>query len=261
MSESLYPQGGQRPGSQTLKFELVLPCYNESQSLEFLITRARGAALTAGLNEGEFRLVMVENGSKDNSRAEFARLRENKEFSPWFTMVPIDNNQGYGYGLSTGLKACTAPIVGWSHADQQCDPADAVKAYFEVEGAQRAGHKILVKGVRSGRNWKDIIVSRVFELVARVLLGLKIHELNAQPKVFSRELLNRVTAPPKTFAFDLYVLYQAQKAGLEIRTIPVVFPPRVHGLSNWSSHFLSRYKTILGMINYMWALMKAEGRL
>jgi hypothetical protein len=70
-----------------------------------------------------------------------------------------------------------------------------------------------------------------------------------------------VTTPPKTFAFDLYVLYHAQKAGLAIETIPVVFPPRVHGLSNWSSHFLSRYKTILGMIKYMWDLRKAEGPL
>lgn len=244
-----------------LKFELVLPCYNESKSLELLITRAREAALSAGLNEGEFRLVMVENGSKDQSRAEFARLAENKELSPWFAMVPIDVNQGYGFGLSTGLKACTAPIIGWSHADQQCDPADAVKAYFEVAHAERAGQKILVKGVRSGRNWKDIFVSRVFELFARVLLGFTVSEINAQPKVFNRALMDKVVAPPNTFAFDLYVLYHAQKAGLEIKTIPVVFPPRVHGLSNWSSHFLSRYKTILGMIQYMWQLMRAEGRL
>ncbi len=243
------------------KFELVLPCYNEEKSLEFLVQRAKAAALEAGLKPGEFKLVMVENGSKDNSRKQFQLLANNQELAPWFKMVPIDINQGYGYGVVTGLKATEAPIIGWSHADQQCDPADTIKAYFRLIELKQKGVKALVKGVRSGRNWKDIFVSRVFEFFARVLLGINVHEMNAQPKVFERELLDKLVSPPNTFALDLYVLYHAQKQSLQISTIPVVFPPRVHGLSNWSSHFLSRYKTIWGMICYMKRLAQAEGRL
>lgn len=244
-----------------IKFELVLPCYNEAKSLEYLIWRAKTAAEKAGLQVGEFRLVMVENGSKDDSRKQFEVLAGRSELAPWFRMVPIDINQGYGYGVFTGLKVTEAPIVGWSHADQQCDPEDAIKAYFQLVDAQKQGRSVLVKGSRRGRNWKDIFVSRVFELFARVLLGLGVHEINAQPKVFARELIGKLNAPPKTFAFDLYVLYHARKANLELQTISVVFPPRVHGLSNWSSHFLSRYKTIWGMICYMRTLAKSEGRL
>lgn len=244
-----------------IRFELVLPCYNESKSLELLINRAKKAAEESGFKQGEFRLVMVENGSMDDSRKQFEQLAQNTLYSPWFKMVPIDKNQGYGFGLHTGLKATEAPVVGWSHADQQCDPADAIKAYKILKDYEQQGKHVLVKGVRSGRNWKDMIVSRVFELLASILLGIRVHEMNAQPKVFERSLLNQLINPPKTFAFDLYVLYQAQKMGLQLHTIPVVFPPRVHGLSNWSAHFLSRYKTIWGMIRYMWTLARSEGRL
>lgn len=244
-----------------LKFELVLPCYNESKSLEYLITRAKSAAEMVGFKEGEFRLVMVDNGSNDNSRQTFVALSMKSELAPWFKMIPVDYNCGYGYGVMTGLAATEAPIVGWSHADQQCDPADAIKAYFQQIDSQKSGQCSIVKGVRSGRNWKDIFVSRVFEFLARLLLGLKVHEMNAQPKVFDRSLLDKLVEPPKTFAFDLYVLYHSQKAGMEIKTIPVVFPPRAHGLSNWSAHFLSRYKTIWGIICYMKSLAQSEGRL
>jgi hypothetical protein len=73
--------------------------------------------------------------------------------------------------------------------------------------------------------------------------------------------LGKLVSPPKTFAFDLYVLYHAQKEGLAVKTVPVLFPPRLHGLSNWSAHFFSRYKTIWGIIKYMRALAQAEGRL
>ncbi len=244
-----------------MKFELVLPCYNESQSLEFLIQRAKSAAQQAGFQQGEFRLLMVENGSSDHSQQVFEKLSHNVLLAPWFKMIPVHKNQGYGFGVHMGLQATEAPVVGWSHADQQCDPADAIKAYFLWMDKNQKGEKILIKGSRKGRNWKDIFVSRVFELLARLILGVQVHEMNAQPKVFNRNLLNHLSSPPKTFAFDLYVLYHAKKMGLEILTIPVDFPPRVHGFSNWSAHFFSRYKTILGIIKYMWHLARTEGRL
>lgn len=244
-----------------IRFELVLPCYNESRSLEILINRAKTAAETAGFKAGEFKLVLVENGSTDSSRQVLKDLSKNNILSPWFKLVTIDQNQGYGYGLYKGLQATESEVIGWSHADQQCDPADAIKAYFQYQELTQNGNAVLIKGERSGRNWKDILVSRVFEWISKIILGLHVYEINAQPKVFARPLLNKLISPPMNFAFDLYVLYQAQKMGLTFHTIPVVFPPRVHGLSNWSSHFLSRYKTILGMIRYMWTLSQKEGRL
>ncbi len=242
-----------------IKFELVLPCYNEAKSLNYLIERAQKAALENGFQEGEFQLVMVENGSKDNSNEVFAELLKSK-WSSWFRVVTVDVNQGYGYGLMQGLKSTTAPIVGWSHADQQCDPMDAFKAYHLLKKSESRAPKVFIKGIRHGRNWKDILVSRVFESLAWLILGVKIYEMNAQPKVFHSELLSHMKNPPKTFAFDLYAIFHAQKNNYYFDTVSVLFPPRVHGLSNWSSHFFSRYKTILGIIRYMISLCKTEGR-
>lgn len=245
-----------------IKFELVLPCYNESKSLQFLVERAKIAALQCGFKEGEFQLVMVENGSKDNSKEVFSLLKNQNSLAPWFRVVEVPVNQGYGYGLFQGLSATQAPVVGWSHADQQCDHMDAFKAYEKLITLekQNPGKKYLIKGKRSGRNWKDKVVSRVFELCAFFILGLRVYEMNAQPKVFDRALLTEMIQPPKTFAFDLYTLYCAQKKSYSIETVPVLFPPRVHGLSNWSAFFFSRYKTILGIIKYMFELLKTQGR-
>lgn len=242
-----------------LVFELVLPCYNEAKSLEFLVERGARAAMDAGLNSDQFQLVLVENGSKDNSAQVLSLLKETP-LGAWFRIVKVEKNQGYGFGLSMGLKSATAPFVGYSHADQQCDPKDAFTALSLLQSSSREGRKLLVKGVRNGRNWKDIFVSRIFELFSRLLLGFGAYETNAQPKVFPHALLGKLENPPKSFAFDLYLLYCAKKAGYEFQTIPVHFPPRVHGVSNWTSTFLGRYKTILGMIRYMYVLGRTEGR-
>ena len=71
----------------------------------------------------------------------------------------------------------------------------------------------------------------------------------------------RVKNPPKTFAFDLYVLYHATRQKFRIDAISVLFPPRIHGTSKWAATFFGRYKTILGMIAYMRVLSKTEGRI
>ncbi|NUM60046.1 MAG: glycosyltransferase family 2 protein [Bdellovibrionaceae bacterium] len=237
------------------KFELVVPAYNESQNLEILIKRAIEAAKKENLSSEDFQFVIVNNGSKDNSTEILSQLA-NSVYAPWFRVVNVAVNQGYGFGLWQGLKSTTAPIIAWSHADMQCDPADAIKGFKQIESS--SDKKIFIKGIRSGRDWKDKFVSRVFELFSRCLLGLKVYEINAQPKVFPKELLSCIKNPPNTFAFDMYVLYQAQKAGFTFKTIPVLFPPRIHGVSNWAAHFSSRYKTILGMIHYMIELRSYE---
>ncbi|MCB0413924.1 MAG: hypothetical protein KDD50_06300, partial [Bdellovibrionales bacterium] len=63
--------------------------------------------------------------------------------------------------------------------------------------------------------------------------------------------------PPKDFAFDLYVLLRGLNKGYTIKEIEVLFPPRVHGESNWSSTFSSKFKTIKKMVAYMF-LYKRE---
>lgn len=244
---------------QTPRFELVLPCYNESKSLERLMRRAAEAARERGLTPEEFKLVLVENGSKDNSRQVLSELAQG-ELAPWFRTVLVDQNRGYGFGLATGLRSTSAAIVGYSHADQQCDPRDAITAFL-MQDHHQPSKPILIKGRRSGRNWKDYAVSRVFETLAGLILGLWVFDVNAQPKVFSRALVDELEHAPNDFAFDLYLLYRAHKLGWGIKTIPVLFPPRVHGLSNWAYSFRSRFRNISKMIGYMRALGRSEGRL
>lgn len=238
------------------RFELVVPAYNEAKNLELIIQRFCEAAGALKLNSEEVQLVVVNNGSRDDSAQVLEQLLQKSEVRQWVRPVDVPINQGYGYGVMTGLKSCTADIIGWTHADMQCDPKDALKAFLYLKNHQK--DKTLVKGVRFGRSLKEVFVSRVFEFIASVLFFRLFYEINAQPKVFSRSLMAQLKSPPKDFAFDFYVLYQASKAGFSTYTIPVQFPPRLHGVSNWAGHFFSRYKTIFKMIFYLFKLRMSK---
>ena len=228
-------------------FSLILPCYNESRSLPDLTRRVLECAKRRSLTVEQFRLILVENGSKDNSLEVMQNLKETND-GAFIDIVQVSQNQGYGYGLFQGLKKVRTVYAGWSHADEQCDPEDAFKAW---ETASSSNQNLLVKGNRHGRAFSSKIISWGFELAVLLILGWRIIEINAQPKVFKSHLIEKLDHPPFDFAFDLYVLLKAREAGFQTFEIDVLFPPRKHGTSNWSSTFRSKVRHISKMIGYM----------
>ncbi len=225
----------------------MLPCYNEGKSLRALLERSVACARRRGLTPKEFHLILVDNGSADDSAAVLKQMTKepNHEF---FSIVTVPVNQGYGYGVHQGLKATSPGIVGWSHADEQCDPEDAFKAWERIRDTDA---KILVKGTRSGRALGNWLFSRGFELVSLIILWRWLPETNAQPKVFDSSLLSALDAPPLGFAFDLYVLLRAREQGFRFQEVPVFFPPRKHGQSRWAATFRSKWRTIWGLVTFM----------
>jgi glycosyltransferase involved in cell wall biosynthesis len=224
---------------------VVLPCYNEAPGLGEILRRfeelGRGA---------DYELVLVDNGSKDNTRDVLAELLPRYPFA---RCVKITANLGYGNGIYTGLKAARGRVLAWSHADMQSDPGDVFRAFAAFRAAA-APEKLIVKGRRHGRRFADRAISRGMEIVALCFLRTWLTEINAQPKVFDAQLMEYLTDPPVDFNFDVYVLYQARRHGWRIATIDVDFPPRRHGQSNWAATWRSKRRTILRSMRYMFRL-------
>lgn len=237
------------------KFNLIIPAYNEEKNLPLLLEKTVSAAKEFGFKDSDFSLLLVDNGSTDNSSQVIKTWVQKNNAQGLVQLVHVAVNQGYGFGIFSGLKESQAEVVGWTHADLQCDPRNAFLAYQLLQDK-----KSIVKGVRHGRAPQERFVSMVFRVLSYLILGLRVSEINAQPKVFHRELLSHIQNPPFTFAFDLYVLYCAQKNGFKVLQLPVSFPPRIHGVSHWAAHFTGRYKTIWGMIVYMIHILKTQGR-
>lgn len=221
---------------------VVLPCYNESQGIARIIERFEQFA-----DDYNFELILVDNGSSDDTQQVLAELLPSKPFA---RCVQITDNKGYGDGIYTGLCKARGKVLAWSHADLQTDPGDVFRALDVLRDAPDPT-RLIVKGRRHGRGLSEQIISRGMELVALLLLRRWIPEINAQPKVFHRELMDLTTKPPVNFNFDVYVLYRAIKNGWRIREIDVVFPPREYGESNWSATWTSKVRNIYRSMRFM----------
>jgi glycosyltransferase involved in cell wall biosynthesis len=226
-----------------LALSVVLPCYNEEKNLALVLERYRAVA-PAGLS---WELVLVQNGSTDGSAAELDRLLARPENS-FARRVDVPVNRGYGHGIAQGLRAARGEVLAFSHADMQCDPKDVFDAYAMH---QAAGGGVIVKGLRRRRALSQQLLTWGMAFWASAVLGRRLWDINAQPKVFARTLLPRLEPLPDGFELDVHVLYRALRAGLALRTLPVHFGERAHGESKWAAHTLLRWRTILRVLTYI----------
>ena len=99
----------------------VIPCYNEEQNLNLLITELQKVKSF----DQDINFILVDNGSVDNTRE---LIYEKIVDSDFISFCEIDNNQGMGFGIISGLNKAIADnykFIGWTHADLQI-PFDSI---------------------------------------------------------------------------------------------------------------------------------------
>ncbi len=224
----------------TADFAVVLPCYNEEGNIPAILDRYRMVR-----QRSHFELILVDNGSTDGTGAMIQSHLSRPE-NAFVRMVRVRVNKGYGNGIKMGLKETTAPVVSFSHADLQCPPEDPATAY---DIFQRANGRCLVKGRRCGRRaFLDRVVTWFYNRMAHALLGLAtdqgaVPDINAEPKLFNRALLDDLAAAPDDFTFDLFVLWAARRRNIPVVEFEVAYEARNWGKSKLAANPLVRMKT------------------
>ena len=216
----------------SLNLSLVLPCYNEEKNISILYKEF----LNIPFQGIEAELIFVNNGSEDNTSKEIdAVIDQNKSKKNSITIKKVDLqfNDGYGGGIVAGLEQAKGEYIGWAHAELQTPLIDFYKLFEIIRNKK----KIFGKGFRTNNRGFDGIVSRFHESLASIILGFKMEEINAQPKIFSRDLLEYFSEIPKKWTvLDTYANYVCLKNNFEIKKINVVFKNRIHGQSKWKNN-------------------------
>ena len=96
--------------------EIVLPVHNEAASIEATLREFYRVATAQGL---AVRVLACEDGSTDGTQEILLALERDL---PLVACCAPDR-LGYSRAVLQGLRAATAPVVGFIDSDGQCDPA------------------------------------------------------------------------------------------------------------------------------------------
>lgn len=231
-----------------IKLSIVVPCYNEAKNILLILEKFANV-----IKRPDIEILLVNNGSKDTSQEVFDQLIPKYSFAK---VLKIEVNQGYGFGITSGLGEAKGEYIGYMHADMQTDPADTIKA-LEIIERQTNPEDCFVKGYRKGRSLLDQFFTIGMSLFETIYLSTKLWDINAQPNIFHRSFFENIRDNcPKDFSLDLYFLYMAKKKKLKIIRFDVMFPDRIYGSSNWNTGIASKYKFIKRTIQFSTKLKK-----
>ena len=131
-------------GETGMLISLVVPCYNEEESLPIFYKEASKIAQQMGISHGaDFEFIFVDDGSKDRT-LQIARELHRKDARVRY--ISFSRNFGKEAGIYAGLKAAKGDYVATMDADLQ----DDVDAMDRMIDAYETGNDI-VYGVRSSR--------------------------------------------------------------------------------------------------------------
>lgn len=203
---------------------LAVPLYDEESLVEEVAAGIVEAAETAGL---EFRLALVNNGSRDRTGEIVARLA----LDPRILAVQLERNAGYGGGILAGIRgllAVGAPeVLGWCWGDGQVDPAVIPRLYEACHGGA-----MLAKARRVERQdgLQRKLVTTGYAAITG-LLGVRTPDVNGCPKLLRREAWEALSPQHADWFLDAEVVLGAEARGWRIADEPVVMRRRKAGRS------------------------------
>lgn len=228
-------------GSQTW---VVLPTYNEADNL--------GGICEAILEQiPEATLLVVDDSSPDGTgrladelAAADARIRvRHRRAKQGLGRAYVD---GFGVALAAGAERIVQMDADWSH-----HPTYLPALLRTLEGGPGSpapeGADVVIgsRYVKGGgvRNWGLLrrVVSRGGSLFARTVLRLSTNDLTGAFKVWRREAL--ATTPwdrlhSGGYVFSIEMTYLADRRGLRILEVPIIFTDREEGESKMSRRII-----------------------
>jgi dolichyl-phosphate beta-glucosyltransferase len=206
-----------------VSLSVVVPAYNEATRL-----RSTLPGLLEYLNQSdmECELIVVDDGSRDNT-ADIAKEILDQANQVRTSVLSYQSNLGKGRAVRLGLLASRGDVALFSDADLSTPITETpklvgpiVQGECDVAIGSRALDRSLI-GVH--QPWRREQGGRVFNLAVRLATGLPFWDTQCGFKAFRMSVCRPIIegAMIDRFGFDVELLYIAQRAGLQIKEIPV----------------------------------------
>jgi glycosyltransferase involved in cell wall biosynthesis len=195
---------------------VVMPCFNESETIEEIIRRVLAVPV-------RIQLIVVDDGSNDGTRDILPRL----ERELGFTLVLQPHNQGKGAALRRGFEEVRGDIVVIQDADLEYSPEE-FPSLIELIAEGRAD---VVYGSRFlGRHrvflFTHYLGNRLLTLITNVLYNTMLTDMETCYKVMRTEVLRSMSLHSDGFGIEPELTAKIFKRGYRVYELPITYDGR-----------------------------------
>jgi glycosyltransferase involved in cell wall biosynthesis len=219
------------PTFRSLTF--MFPMWNEEEMIHRTVDAARETAtdlISAG-DIGDYEVLIVDDASTDKTGKIADELAATDSH---VRVVHHAVNRKLGGSVRTGLAEAAGDLVLYTDADMPFDLADLGKA-LRLMRVYDADIVSAYRFDRTGEGARRALYSYVYNSTVKVLLGLRMRDVNFAFKLLRREILRHIELESEGSFIDVELLAKAQRRGFHIIQFGVDYFPRDRGTSTLSS--------------------------
>lgn len=205
-----------------MQLTVVIPNYNEVDTIAPVIERVRSARLPVGLT---LEIVVVDDGSTDGSVDILKALQREQVIR----LISFSENCGKGAALRAGFASASGDIVLIQDADFEYDPSD----YAALLAPILDGRADVVFGTRfsEGRARRvnmfwHVLVNRALTLLSNATTGLNLSDMEVGYKVFRREVAESFRIESNRFGVEPELAAKVALGGWRVYEVPVSYSGR-----------------------------------
>lgn len=209
-----------------VRLSVVIPVFNELQTLEEIVGRVQAVELPAPFVGKE--IVLVDDGSTDGTRALLAELEQRFDN---VRAILHEVNQGKGAALRTGFESATGDVVLIQDADLEYDPNEYPRLLEPIAD----GRADVVYGSRfiGGESHRVLyfwhtVGNRVLTLLSNMMTDLNLTDMETCYKVFRREVIRGITIEENRFGFEPEITAKIAKRGVRIYEVGISYSGRTY---------------------------------
>lgn len=227
-----------------LKLSVVIPAYNEAESITETVTTLYCRLLEANI---EHEIVVVNDNSKDNTEAV---LQDLKTIIPTLVYYTNAGPNGFGYAIRYGLNNFTGDCVAILMADLSDSPDDLVN-FYRVMIEKNVDCVFGSRFIKGGKIYDypaiKLVINRMANKIIQVCLGIRYNDATNAFKLYRShtiEGLKPFMAPHFNLTIELSL--KAIVRGYSYTIVPNSWKNRQVGTSNLKIKEMgSRYLFIL----------------
>jgi glycosyltransferase involved in cell wall biosynthesis len=200
-----------------LKLSIVIPIYNERETLETLIAKVNSV-------DYEKEIILIDDFSTDGTR-KILKKYENKE---GFKVLYHNHNQGKGAALRTGFSSVNGDIIIIQDADLEYNPADygtLIEPIMDGRADVVYGSRFLGGPHRVLFFWHSV-GNMVLTTLSNMLTNVNLTDMETGYKVFTKKVNDTLTFKCNRFGFEPEFTAKVAKNNFRIFEVPISYNGR-----------------------------------